>query len=201
MNVDIPKKLAFLFEPARFKVAYGGRAGVKSWNFARALLAMARKPDAFYWDRPRLRIACARETMKSIDDMLEIVNEDASLGAILNLVIPSHQLAAFHNRISNEVSSDIVEQVMTMTDEGAKQGLKRLTEAIGRIFNGLEIAPDADETDIPERIAWATALVASLANTCSITIGVAEAAGLSAPDGEGLLSELWTALSQSRVTF
>ncbi len=68
MNIEIPEKMAFLFEPARFKVAYGGRAGIKSWSFARALLAMARTR--------RLRIGCARETMKSIEDSVHQLLQD-----------------------------------------------------------------------------------------------------------------------------
>lgn len=68
MNVEIPEKFAFLFEPARYKVGYGGRAGVKSWSFARALLTLGRiKP---------LRIACARETMQSIKDSVHQLLED-----------------------------------------------------------------------------------------------------------------------------
>lgn len=68
MNIEIPEKMAFLFTPARFKVAWGGRAGIKSWSFARALLAMARAR--------RLRIGCARETMKSIDDSVHQLLQD-----------------------------------------------------------------------------------------------------------------------------
>jgi phage terminase large subunit len=57
---DFPEKLGFLFEPHRYKVAYGGRGGAKSWGFARALLILGmQKP---------LRILCARETQKSIAD-------------------------------------------------------------------------------------------------------------------------------------
>lgn len=53
-----PEKLAFLFEPHRYKVAYGGRAGMKSWGFSRALLIIgAQSPK---------RILCARETQSSI---------------------------------------------------------------------------------------------------------------------------------------
>ena len=33
--VDFPIKLQFLFEPSRFKVAYGGRGSGKSWGYAR----------------------------------------------------------------------------------------------------------------------------------------------------------------------
>lgn len=68
MNVAIPEKLSFLFEPSRFKAAYGGRGGVKSWNFARALLVLGRAR--------RLRIACARETMKSIEDSVHKLLKD-----------------------------------------------------------------------------------------------------------------------------
>jgi phage terminase large subunit len=57
---DFPEKLQFLFEPARFKVAYGGRAGVKSWGFARALLITGLSGAE--------RILCCREIQKSITE-------------------------------------------------------------------------------------------------------------------------------------
>jgi phage terminase large subunit len=57
---QIPEALDFLFEPARYKVAYGGRGGSKSWGFARALLIQG-------WMSP-LRILCAREFQSSIAD-------------------------------------------------------------------------------------------------------------------------------------
>lgn len=58
VTVEIPEKLTFLLQPGRHKVAYGGREGVKSWSFARALLGLGtQKP---------LRILCARETQQSI---------------------------------------------------------------------------------------------------------------------------------------
>lgn len=53
-----PAKLQFLFKPMRYKVAYGGRGGTKSWGFARALLLLG-------LDKP-LRILCARELQNSI---------------------------------------------------------------------------------------------------------------------------------------
>lgn len=57
-RIQFPEKLQFLFEPSRYKVAYGGRGGAKSWNFARALLIIgATKPT---------RVFCGRETQKSI---------------------------------------------------------------------------------------------------------------------------------------
>lgn len=57
---DFPAKLAFLFQPARYKVAYGGRGGAKSWGFARALLVLAAQR--------KLRVLCARELQISIQD-------------------------------------------------------------------------------------------------------------------------------------
>ncbi|WP_457104341.1 PBSX family phage terminase large subunit [Methylobacterium sp. P5_C11] len=58
MQVEFPEKLDFLFEPARYKVAYGGRGGAKSWGFGRVLLIMGAQ-------RP-LRVLCAREFQNSI---------------------------------------------------------------------------------------------------------------------------------------
>lgn len=60
LNVDIPDKLAFLFEPWRYKVAKGGRGSSKSWSFARALLIQGISKSE--------RILCAREVQKSIKD-------------------------------------------------------------------------------------------------------------------------------------
>lgn len=68
MNVEIPEKMEFLFHPKRFKVGYGGRAGIKSWSFARALLVQGRTE--------KKRIACARETMQSIKDSVHQLLED-----------------------------------------------------------------------------------------------------------------------------
>jgi phage terminase large subunit len=57
---DFPAKLECLFQPARYKVLWGGRGGAKSWGVARALLIQAAaKP---------LRVLCAREFQRSIVD-------------------------------------------------------------------------------------------------------------------------------------
>lgn len=58
--IDHPEKLAFLFEPHRYKIAHGGRGSAKSWGFARALLIEAA--------RSQQRILCTREVQKSIKD-------------------------------------------------------------------------------------------------------------------------------------
>lgn len=68
VNVEFPQKLHFLFEPARYKVAHGGRGGAKSWGYARALLIKGA-------ERP-LRILCARETQRSISDSVHQLLKD-----------------------------------------------------------------------------------------------------------------------------
>ena len=65
---QFPNKLDFLFEPHRYKVAYGGRGSGKSWGFARALLLQAaNKP---------LRVLCAREVQRSIKNSVHQLLSD-----------------------------------------------------------------------------------------------------------------------------
>lgn len=54
------KALTWLEQPARYKVAYGGRGSGKSWGIARELLLRA--------GSGRIRVLCAREVQKSIKD-------------------------------------------------------------------------------------------------------------------------------------
>lgn len=60
MDQLAPNALEFIYQPARYKVLYGGRGGAKSWGVARALLQIgAQKPT---------RVLCAREFQSSIKD-------------------------------------------------------------------------------------------------------------------------------------
>lgn len=68
VNAEFPEALQFLFQPARYKVAWGGRGGAKSWGFARALLIQGSQ-------RP-LRILCARENQNSIADSVHQLLRD-----------------------------------------------------------------------------------------------------------------------------
>lgn len=70
MQVDLPEKLGFLFEPHRYKVAHGGRGGTKSWGFARALLILAAQR--------KLRILCAREIQNSLQESVHKLLSDQS---------------------------------------------------------------------------------------------------------------------------
>ena len=63
-----PSKLKFLFEPHRYKVAYGGRGSGKSWSYARALLMMGT-------EKP-LRVLCTREIQKSIKQSVHTLLKD-----------------------------------------------------------------------------------------------------------------------------
>ena len=67
-DLGVPGKLEFLREPKRFKVAWGGRGGMKSWTFARSLLFKAREQ--------RLRILCAREYQNSIQESVHWLLSD-----------------------------------------------------------------------------------------------------------------------------
>ncbi len=72
--IEFPAKLRFLFEPHPYKCAWGGRYGLKSWSFAKALLILgARQP---------LRILCTREVQKSIKDSVHslLCDQSASVG-------------------------------------------------------------------------------------------------------------------------
>lgn len=60
VNVQIPEAFGFLFQPMRYKVAYGGRGRGASWSYARALVTMA--------SYNKLRILCTREYQNSIKD-------------------------------------------------------------------------------------------------------------------------------------
>lgn len=73
-TAEFPEKLQFLFKPARYKVAYGGRGGAKSWGISRALLILAANKQ--------MRILCAREFQTSIRDSVHKLLSDqiAALG-------------------------------------------------------------------------------------------------------------------------
>lgn len=85
-TAQFPSKLDFLFEPHRYKVAYGGRGSGKSWGFARALLIQAA-------NRP-LRILCAREIQKSIKQ---------SVHTLLNDQIQALGLGSFYEVLEAEI--------------------------------------------------------------------------------------------------
>lgn len=59
-KIKIPRAFRELFQPARYKVYYGGRGGGRSWAVARAMLLMGAQQQ--------MRFLCAREFQRSIED-------------------------------------------------------------------------------------------------------------------------------------
>lgn len=74
---DLTHPISDLLRPARFKVYYGGRGGLKSWSFAEALVRLA--------DEARIRVLCAREYQISIGDSVHKLLSDT----ITRLGLPS----------------------------------------------------------------------------------------------------------------
>jgi len=83
---EFPERLQFLFEPHRYKVAYGGRGSGKSWSMARALLIKAASEPT--------RVLCAREIQRSIKQ---------SVHTLLNDQIQSLGLGAFYEVLEAEI--------------------------------------------------------------------------------------------------
>lgn len=75
MSIELPDKLKRFFEPARYKVAYGGRGSGKSESIGRVLIIKSMTE--------RCRILCCREYQSSIRE---------SVHALLKAVISSHDL-------------------------------------------------------------------------------------------------------------
>ncbi len=86
--IELPEKLGFLFEPSRYKVAYGGRGAAKSWGFARALLIQGAASP--------LRILCAREIQNSIAD---------SVHRLLSDQIVALELVGFYRITQNSITA------------------------------------------------------------------------------------------------
>lgn len=66
--ISLPAKLRPLFDSAPYKVLHGGRGSGKSWGVARTLLILARQR--------KLRVLCAREIQKSIQDSVHALLKD-----------------------------------------------------------------------------------------------------------------------------
>ncbi len=91
LALSIPKKFTLLFpcskfRPSRYKVFKSGRAGLKTWQIARALAMWAAKS--------KLRIFCGRETCKSIKEssFAEIKNQINKIGLASKFVMTENQI-------------------------------------------------------------------------------------------------------------
>lgn len=86
---EFPEKLEFLFEPHRYKIAYGGRDGAKSWSIARALLLQGAEQP--------LPTGCFREVQKSIKD---------SVHQLLSNQIEELGLTGFYDILRDEIRGE-----------------------------------------------------------------------------------------------
>lgn len=108
--------MGFLFDKHRFKVAYGGRDGAKSWSIARALLLMgAEKP---------LRVGCFREIQKDLGDSSYKLLKDQ----VYNL-----GLSDFYKVLKSEIRGD-------NGTEFVFSGLSNQTKDSIKSFEGIDIA-------------------------------------------------------------
>jgi phage terminase large subunit len=106
-NWQMPDKLSFLFERARYKVARGGRGSAKSWSFARALLIKA-------YQRPT-RILCAREVQKSIKqsvhkllaDQIEQMGLEAEFEVLATEIRGSNGSEIYFSGLSDQTADSI----------------------------------------------------------------------------------------------
>ena len=86
MDIQIPEIFRFLFDPYRYKVAYGGRGSGKSHSVARSLLIRGAGSP--------IRVLCAREVQKSIRD---------SVHRLLSDLIVEMGLESFYDVLEAEI--------------------------------------------------------------------------------------------------
>jgi phage terminase large subunit len=130
MNIQFPEALQFLFQPARYKVLWGGRGGAKSWGVARWLLIEGAQ-------RP-LRILCAREIQKSIEDSVHRLLKDQ----IVALGLQAHYTVQKSTIIGKNGTQFIF--------AGLKHNITSIksTEAVDRVF--------VEEAQAVSKESWAT---------------------------------------------
>jgi phage terminase large subunit len=95
MRVEFPECVKALDDPARYKILYGGRGSGKSWSVARKLLIRA--------CQTKIRVLCARETQKSIDESVYYL-----LKAQIDLMGLTEWFEVSATKITSRVGSEFV---------------------------------------------------------------------------------------------
>ena len=114
-DLRFPKALKFLFKPARYKVARGGRGSGKSWSFARAIL--------FRCAKEQTRVLCTREIQKSIQQ---------SVHQLLSDQIESMGMGELFTILNNEIRGVNGSQIFF-------SGLSDVTATALKSFEGVDI--------------------------------------------------------------
>lgn len=115
LKIEIPRRFAFLLDLHPYKVAYGGRNGLKSWSFADAILALGANQQ--------LRIVCGREVMKSLAD---------SCHKLLSDRIKALGLANFYTVFENKIRGRNGTEI-------SYAGLSEQTDESIKSFEGVDI--------------------------------------------------------------
>lgn len=130
-QIEFPPKLAFLFQPSRYKVAYGGRGSGKSWGFARAILLRCLKQPT--------RVLCTREVQKSIQQSVHQLLADQIAGM---------EFSAAFDVLSTEIRCKNGSQIFFA-------GLSDITAASLKSFEGVDICWCEEAQTITEK-SWKT---------------------------------------------
>lgn len=85
IRAEIPEAYAGLFDPARYKVYWGGRGAGRSWACARALLIMG--------SQRRIRWLCTRELQRSIKDSVhQLLKEQIAGLGLPGYLVLEHEI-------------------------------------------------------------------------------------------------------------
>lgn len=127
IDARFPAKLKFLFKPARYKVARGGRGSGKSWGFARAiLLRCVQQPT---------RVLCTREIQKTIQQ---------SVHQLLNDQIKAMGLVDAFDVLQTEIRAKNGSAIFF-------SGLSDITAASLKSFEGVDICWCEEAESITEK--------------------------------------------------
>ena len=106
-KIKMPKKFEKLFKAARYKIFYGGRGAAKSWQFARALLLIAKQQ--------KLKILCTREIQNTIADSVHAILKEQ-----INLMELDYFYTVTDNRIEGVNGSEFIFRGLKHDPDGLK---------------------------------------------------------------------------------
>jgi phage terminase large subunit len=133
IRLELPQRFKFLLEPHPYKVAWGGRNGLKSWSFADAIVALGA--------RNKLRVVCGRNVMRSLAD---------SVHATLSDRIKAMNIEGFYRIMESEIRGGNGTEI-------SYAGLSNQTKESIKSFEGVDIFWVEEAQVVPEPV-WAILL-------------------------------------------